>query len=190
MQTALDLHFEKIFPELRSRLKNLSRKFSDPEESFCEMAGSAWKNACSKFKRTGELLPASMLGHVAFKRHKSGRVFSGYSTKDAMGEQAFKIGRCRRIFLSELTASKANESLPDSVVKHITTMLSSREWDTPLERARIRIDWRAFSKTLPRKMRRLLICLVCGFSKTDASIRLHVSQGRISQMLKILGSRI
>jgi len=181
--------FDSLVPALSKRLHSYARKFSDAEESFAEMFSNCWVNFRQKSMR-GVLLPANQLAYMAYIRLASGRTLTGYSTVDVHAPQAFKLGRCRRIFLSEVENSRVNEALPDSVTKHIVQTLSTREWDTPLVRAMTRIDWTAFSKTLPRKMRRLLICLVVGFSKGDAAIRLRVSPGRISQMLRVLGDKV
>ena len=186
----LTAHFEGIFPELKSRLTHLARKFQDPDEAFSEMSGSCWRNAVSKFQRTGELLPASALAFVAFKRHQSGRVISGYSTTDAMADQSFKSGRARILYLSQLTTNKKRYALDDGTVGRITSALSSSERERPDVRAITRLDWAAFACRLPARLQTILHALAIGERKGPLARRLNISAGRLTQLRYVLADEI
>ena len=185
----IQAQFISMLPALQKRIRKYAKRFAECEEAFTEMIASAWINYRQRALR-GTMLPAHQLAFVSYIRLASGRTLSGHSVKDVCSPACYKLGRARRIFLSELECSKGNQLLPDSAIRHITHCLSTREHDTPLIRAAMRIDWTAFSKTLSKQFRRLLHCMVVGFSKGDAAKRLRVSPSRISQMLKVLGEHV
>ena len=185
----IQVAFETLVPVLRKRLRRYAKRFSDADDSLTEMMSSAWINFRQKALK-GVVLPSHQLAFVAFRRLASGRTLTGYSVADALAPAAYKAGRCRRIFLSELTCSKANQVLPDSAIQHITHTLSTREWDTPLVRAMTRLDWAAFMATLEHRQRRIVHCLVAGFTKTEIAERLKLSCGRITQILYVIGDEV
>ena len=94
--------FCSLLPKLTKRIREYAKRFADGEDAHTELLSSAWINFRQRAISTGEFLPAHKLAFVAYLRLASGRTLIGYSVADAMAPAAFKLGRCRRIYLSEL----------------------------------------------------------------------------------------
>ena len=186
----LQAEFHRITPELNSRLKRCARSFPDREEALAEMLAFSWKNFQSKAQRTGQFLPASALAWVSWKRLQSGRVMSGYSTKDVLAAQTFRSGRARVLLLSQLRTSNPRHVLTDRETTTITNALSTRIRERPEVRAQIKIDWAAFCDGLPSRLRRVVRLLAIGHAKKLIARRIGVSAGRLSQILYELRDRL
>lgn len=187
---AINTHFESIFPELESRLTALSKRFAEPDEARSEMLAASWLNHQSKARRTGELLPASLLAHFAWRRHLSGRVQCGYSTRDVLAPQTFRANRARVVSFAQLSTSKLRHRLDDKTAARVTQALCSSEHERPPVLVARKLDWLAFAVTLPWRLRKILTGLSVGESKTALAKALGISPGRLSQLLDVLAQRI
>ena len=183
-------HFECVYRELFSRIRTYSRRFNDRAEAQAEMVAFSWFNLVRKARRTGTLLSASALAHVSYLRHRSGRVVSGYSVKDVLADACFRTGRVKVFRLSQIAAPNGQHAVDDEVAHSIALALSTRERERPDVRAATRIDWAEFAQRLPWRERKILKWLAIGFSKTQISRRLKLSNGRISQILRVIGEEL
>lgn len=184
--------FESVLPEIVGRIRTYRRRFtSDADEAAAEMMALAWTGFVSKVRRTGVYLTPGQITFMAYRRVCDGRVAaSGYSNTDALAPRAFKTGRVRRIFLSELTASQKTQELSDSTIKRIVDAMSTSWHERPCEIAATRIDWAAFSMTLPVRLQKLLRMLSQGYSKKDCAAAFAVSAGRITQLLYVIADEL
>ncbi|MCY3018791.1 MAG: hypothetical protein NTW87_07155 [Planctomycetota bacterium] len=182
--------FQSIAPELESRLWRCARRFQETEEVFTEMYSFAWINFRSKARRLGEFLSAGQLAFMSLRRLSSGRLVTENTVKDALAPMARRLGRTRVIYFSQLSGSKRNQALTDSTVQRITDALTASEREGPDVRAATRIDWAAFMRTLPNRLRRILRGLVVGDAKGLIAKRLGISNGRLSQLLNVLAREI
>jgi hypothetical protein len=185
-------HFEKVYPELHGRLRTYSKRFADRYEALAEMTAFAWSNLVQKAKRTGQLLCAGALAWVSYRRHCSGRTMAahGNSLKDVLSPACYRSGRVHVYRLSHIVTPRGAHAEPDEMGSSIASMLSTRERDRPDNRAAVRIDWCAFSARLPWRERRIVKWLALGFSKTEISRRLKLTNGRISQILRVIGEEL
>ncbi|MCY3017583.1 MAG: hypothetical protein NTW87_00930, partial [Planctomycetota bacterium] len=87
-------------------------------------------------------------------------------------------------------SSKRQQVLPDSTVQHITDALTASEHERPDVRAAVRLDWAAFARQLPARLRKIVRWLAIGASKTWIARRLKVTNGRVSQLLTVLAQEI
>jgi DNA-directed RNA polymerase specialized sigma subunit len=92
--------------------------------------------------------------------------------------------------LSALSCSKRQQVLPDSTIEHITQAVSTSEKDRPDVRAAARLDWAAFARQLPWRLRRILKWLAIGARKSWIAKRLGISNGRVSQLIAKLAGEI
>ena len=188
---AMKRHFESIYSELFGRVRTYSRHFSDRQEAIAEMIAFSWFNLVRKARRTGTLLSASAMAHVAYLRHRSGRVCSGYSVKDVLADQTFRIGRVKVYRLSQFARPHGEHVDPnDEVENSVAAALSTKERDRPDYRAAIRLDWAAFARRLPVRLRNVLRWLCRGERKNWIAKRLGVSPCRVSQLLDTLAQEI
>lgn len=182
--------FEALYPELLSRVTVLARRHPDPEEAAGEMMAFAWANFQSVARRRGIFLPPSMLVWMSGVRYRSGRLLTGTTVKDVHSPAAQVRGRAHVIHLSLLSSCRRQQFLSDSTAQHSTDALTTSEREQPDVRAATRIDWSAFMKTLPSRMRRIVRGLVVGDSKGLIAKRLGISNGRLSQLLETLGREL
>lgn len=189
--TAIHEAFENITPELLGRLKTYSRRFPDPDSAYGEMLSFSWVNFKSKARRQGTFLPASQLAYISCVRVRSGRTLNdcGYSVKDALAEGTFKAGRSRVYYLSQ-TNQLGRHALPDEASTAIAAALTTRARLRPDEIVATKLDWVAFARQQPVRMRRILRMLVIGFSKSEIAARLKITRGRLSQLLRQLGGSV
>src|ERR1019366_1276071 len=117
-------------------------------------------------------------------------VLCGYSMADVMAEQTYRAGRVKVYFLSQVAAPRHQSVVPDDTINNIVNALSTSWRSRPSEIAAWRIDWAALSATLPLRMRKILHWLSIGFTKTQISKKLNVTQGRVTQLLEALGRDI
>lgn len=178
--------FQSIVPELESRLWRCAKLFKDTEEAFNEMYAFAWINFRSKARRLGQFLSAGQLAFMSLRRLSAGRCVTDNTVRDALAPMAARLGRTRVVYLSQLSASKRQQVLPDSVVQRITEAVSTSERDRPDVRAQVRLDWRAFACQLPVRLRRILHWLSIGARKGWIARRLGISNGRVSQLIGTL----
>jgi hypothetical protein len=117
-------------------------------------------------------------------------MLAGTTVTDVHSPAAQVRGRARVIYLSTLSCSKRHQVLGDSAMQNITDALTASERERPDVRAATRIDWSAFMRTLPNRMRRIVRGLVVGDSKGLIARRLGISNGRLSQLLDVLAREI
>ena len=182
--------FEAVYPELLSRVTVVARRFPDADEAAGEMLAFAWANFASVARRRGVFLHPGLLVWASSVRLRAGRLMTGSSVRDVHAPAAQALGRSRVIHLSALSASKRQQTLPDSTVQHIVAALTTSEREQPDVRAAVRLDWGAFMRTLPNRLRRILRGLVVGDSKGLIAKRLGISNGRLSQLLDVLAREI
>jgi hypothetical protein len=120
----------------------------------------------------------------------SGRVTCGFSTKDVLGQQTFKMGRVRVVYLSQLDTNKRRHALSDSTVARITNALTTNEHTWPINRAQVRLDWAALAHRLDARLRKILHGLSIGEPKGAIAKRVGISNGRLSQLLVTLAVEI
>ena len=186
----INAEFQQRYPELLSRLRRIVRRFRDDEDVLAEMTSFAFLNFRSVFLRRGQCLTPCQMAFMCWLRAKSGRTLEGGGTCDVHDPLAQLRGRARVIHLSVLSCSKRQQVLPDSTVDHIVAALTTSEKDRPDVRAAVRLDWGAFARTLPSRLRRILAWLVIGASKTWIARKLGISKGRVSQLLDKLGQEV
>lgn len=126
--------FEAILPDIIGRIRSYQRRFlSDPEEAAAEMMALSWTGFRSKALRTGVFLTPGQIVFMSYRRVADCRVAAtGFSSTDPLAPYAFKRGRVRRIFLSEMSASKKCQALPDSTVQRIVDALSHLGGSAPV----------------------------------------------------------
>jgi hypothetical protein len=183
-------HFEAALPEITGRVRSYSRRFHKHErdEAEAEMLALAFSRFVSKVKRTGVYLTPGQVAFMAYLGVRDGRVLAtGGGVTDVHAPLAFRAGRVRRMSLSELSGPK---DLPDSTIRQITAVISTKENDTPLTRAAMRIDWAALALRLDQRLRMILKGLIVGETKSSLAQRIGVSPGRLTQLLRVLAQKI
>lgn len=181
--------FEERFDELSGRIRLLARPFPDRDEAQAEMFAHAFANFRSVARRRGEFLPAGLMAFFAVRQVRAGRNLTSNCRHDVHSVEAHMLGRSKVIHLSQIGDSKKRLGLSDSTVRRITDALSSDLHEDPGERARVRLDWGAFSRSLPHRFRRIIKGLTVGAAKQEIAKKLGISNGRLSQLLDDLGGR-
>jgi len=186
-------HFEAILPGIAGRVRSYGRRFTkaEREEATAEMMALAWSGYVSKARRTGIFLSPGPATFMAYLRVRTGRVLAtGGGVTDVHAPLAFRLGRVRVVYLSQLNATRSCHALDDSTVRHITTALSSSWHERVDHLAAVRLDWAALARTLDRRMRTILKGLAIGEKKGALARRIGVSAGRLSQLLGELAQEI
>jgi len=184
--------FENMLPQLEGRIRGYCRRISElnPAEMCAEMIAMAWKNFVSKANRCGTLLPPSQLAFMAFMWVRNGRRITGYTSKDALGEETNRLGRTNVYYLSQVSHPTRRHELSKGTANRITLALSSSERESPAVLAAVRLDWRAFLKTLDKRFKIIVHALSIGESKSNIAKQICVSPGRVTQILEILAFKI
>ncbi|MCY3019182.1 MAG: hypothetical protein NTW87_09170 [Planctomycetota bacterium] len=179
----IEAEFEKITGELASRIEACVARARDPDEARQELWAFCWRD----FRQAAihdRILPAGQLVWFGWRWLKAGRSIAGHeSVTEPHSPLCQRRGRARVIHLSALSCSKRQQVLPDSTIQNITEALTTSEKDQPDVRAAMRLDWAAFSRQLPVRLRKILRWLSIGATKTWIARRLNVTNGRVSQLL-------
>lgn len=186
----INAEFDQRHPELLSRLSRIAHRFRDEEEVLAELQGFAYLNSRSVVLRRGEFLNPSQMAFMAWKRALSGRTIARNTSGDVHGPIARRLHHIHIISLSQLSEARHNLALNDRAVDRIVTALTTSEKEQPDVRAATRLDWAAFMRTLPNRLRRILRGLVIGDSKGLIARRLGISGGHLSQLLDVLAREV
>lgn len=159
--------FTSLLPEVESRLR---RRFGhlDPDrrdECVQEATAQAWALYRSAVLRRNTRFTPFTLSHYAAMGVAEGRHFAGYTTTDA-------LDRNRAVGLDDLDADGRNV-FAEALIQRQTS---------PLDAARIVIDWPQFTSTLTGRERWMIEELAVGSTKTEIASEAGLSSGRISQI--------
>lgn len=182
------LSFERILPELTSRIAACAAHAPDPEEAAAEMAAHAWRNY-RQAARSGRELAPGLLAWAAYSWVKGGRSMTGDSCRDVHAVQCQRRGRARVIHLSALLKRRRREDYRAVSDEQFTRCIAYEHRD-PAKEAAARLDWQALYRTLSRRLQRVLHGLAVGDRTSALAQRLRVSQGRASQLKTELGGRV
>jgi hypothetical protein len=182
--------FEAILAEITGRIHNYAQRFpkAERDEAEAEMLALSFSRFVSKAKRTGIYLTPGQAAFMAYLGVRDGRVLAtGGGVTDVQSKGAFRAGNIRGLF--SLSQPSTNES-DRRAVKSITNALTASEYERPDHRAAVRLDWTALALRLDRRQQQILQGLATGERKTDLAEKLHVSPGRLSQLLSTLADEI
>lgn len=191
--------FESLYPELLSRATAISRAVArnhvDQDEAAAEVLAHAWINFRSAAMR-GKWLPAAQLAWVAWGAARQGRPAAGGSSiTDVLDPRAHRMGRARVVRLQPWSGSRRRQRVrfvPARMAssRRLGRSLTTQEWQSPAERARVRIDWTAFAGSLSQRHAAILCGIAEGWQGKEIADGLGVSPGRIVQQKCDIASKI
>ena len=188
----IERRFLDVYAEIQSRAKRIARSFRrrDQEDVEAEVVAAAWINF-QQAARAGRWLNGTQLGWASWNFVRSRRSAAGGNTvTDVMSPMAQLRGRAK--VLSFGSFERPHIEREHAVVddrrlrKDYERAITGRWRETPLQRAQVRVDWVAFSKSLRPNLRTILYGLSRGDQKTEIANRLSLSNGRISQLVNEL----
>ena len=180
--------FEKLIPELQSRITACAKHTSDPEEVAAELWAHCWANFKQKASR-GELLTPSWLMWFAWKAVEAGRTCAGSeSVTDVTSVLCHRRGRSRLVSICALSNTAGPRQRRDNadqerLARDFNRTISGSYRESPFARAATRIDWAALSRGLSPRLRNLLHRLSRGERPSDVAEALGLSRGRVSQLV-------
>lgn len=168
--------FEALLPELQSRAERMSRRLPRryQRDAADDALGAMYLNHAQAAQR-GKRLNGEALGWAAAQhlRHRS-----------LVTQRAYPSRR-REDFVS-----LDSPDHPAPIAERLARAITSDERADPAVRVQQAVDWRAFARTQPKRMRRVLLDLSVGHAKSEIAARLGISRGRLSQLLTRLAAEI
>jgi len=177
----------RISNELGSRIEACAARAHDPDEARQELWAFCWRDF-QQAARRGRILPAGYLVWFGWRWLKAGRTIAGHeSVTEPLSPLCQRRRRARIAHLSVLATQRhINKDLPADIATQLAVALTTRERDDPAYRAATRLDWSAFARRLPIRLRKIVRWLAVGASKSWIAKRLGISNGRVSQLLDTL----
>jgi hypothetical protein len=158
---------EHVYPVVlrRARLVFRERGPEEREELTAEAVCVALDGFRSIQRRRKKGVTAKSIAFYSVRRAGSGRkIASSDSKNDAMHHVTHDV-----------------DDLPEDLIHNLT-----REDDNPSDLAALRIDFPAYLRTVNTQKRRACRLFLDGHGNREVSRRLHVTQGRVSQLRREL----
>ncbi|MBE7464262.1 MAG: hypothetical protein HS116_12355 [Planctomycetes bacterium] len=168
--------FLTLLPELQSRAERMSKRLPRRlQRDAADDALAAMFLNHAQARRRGKSLSTSELGWAGAQhlRHRSLATRGNYPSR-RQGDYV----------------SLDAQDQPAPIAERLARAITTDEREDPAVRVQQRIDWRAFARTQPPRMRRILLDLAVGHQKCEIAARLGVSRGRLSQLLTVLAGEI
>ena len=171
--------FLAMLPSIRRKLKTAFRHL-DPE-ARAEAVQEGVCNAMAAYVRLherGEIEKAypTPLAEYAARQIRAGRKVGGkLNVKDVSSAYCRRL---KHIVLERLDKWDKEEGWLEVIVEDRNA--------TPADVARVRLDFSAWLKTLPRRDRKLALDLAAGNRTSDVARKYELSDGRVSQLRKEL----
>lgn len=196
---AVQRRFETLLPELASRAAAIAKSVAcnavDQEEAVAEVVAHAWLNFSSAAKR-GKWLAAGQLAWVAWQAVRTGRPAAGGSSiTDVLDPRLQRLRRARVISMTPWLRSRPKLGAAGTMRERAEETLVARAIAAsvrtdPGVRARLRIDWAAFTRRQPLRFQRMLLDLCVGRGNAEIARRLGVTAGRATQLRADLGREV
>lgn len=168
--------FEKMIPTIETHAKVAFRHLG--REARDEMVQEVLCNSCVAFQRlveqgrTDRAFPTA-LAKFAVRQAKEGRkVGAKLNVKDVASDYCQLK---KKLLMERLDCYDSEEEAWNEI-------LVEDRHAGPADTAAVRLDFSAWLKLLPRRLRKIAVFLANGETTTAAAERFHLSQGRISQL--------
>ncbi|GMU94278.1 MAG: hypothetical protein AMXMBFR4_33360 [Candidatus Hydrogenedentota bacterium] len=168
--------FMALLPELESRAERMTQRLPRRyQRDAADDALAAMFLNHSQAVRNGRTLSTSELGWAAAQHLRY---------RSLITQHAYPSRR-RDAFIS-----LDSPDHPTPIAERLARAITTDERADPAVRVQQRIDWKAFARTQPPRMRRILLDLSVGCQKSEIAARLGISRGRLSQILTELAAEI
>jgi hypothetical protein len=179
----IETRFNAIWPELQSRAKAMSRRYSpDEDEAESEALASMSANFVNA-ARKGKWLPPTMLAHYAAIRLRVGRTLTGNAVNEPLSALCRIRNKSSVVSLSDVRKRRRDHGSTPTHGQRLADVLTSNIRENPFERCATKLDWAAFVATQPSRIQRVLAGLAEGFSRKEMAHLIGVSQCRLTQLM-------
>jgi ATP/maltotriose-dependent transcriptional regulator MalT len=168
-------------------------RYLDPEareEAVAETAALCWKDYVSCMRKRKRFTPGN-LAYYAMLHVRSGNLFNGRLSTDAMGERARLLGRAA-VESIYVTSPADHRAKNDSWWELSDALIDRRTWETPSEAARIRVDYGAFlnGEGLTEREREVFQMLAEGYRPSEIARALSVWESQVTYLKRGLGQKL